>query len=186
MTSRSIRTAALLGALLLVLAACGGPDSAETTPTLPSLNHTTGDDTQASTTTTEAIDPEEALQQFTECMRENGFDMPDPVGGAIVNEFAAGDLEVFEAASAECDPILEAAFGEFELSPEQEAELRDQELAFARCMRDNGLDWPDPDPDNNTPIVIDADIDPEVLDAAITTCSTEAFGEDGGSIIMRP
>lgn len=190
MTLRPIRFLALLGAVALVVGACGG-EGAEPAPTLPSVNAAEAD--QSTTTTAPDIDPEEAFQLYSECMRENGIDLPDPGsvggegGGAI---FIGGgdetnfDFEAFEEAAAECDPILEDAFGEFEMTPEMEAEIRDQELAFARCMRDNGIDWPDPsgDPTGGVSIELPDDIDAEQMNAAMETCSKEAFGTDGGIV----
>jgi hypothetical protein len=184
--SKSIRRVALAGVLLLVVSACGGDTAGTTTPTLPTLNErTASEEGDATTTTTEAVDPEEAFQEYNECMSEYGFDMPDPGsgnGGVISIE---GDPEMdftaHEEAVAECDPILEAAFGEFELSPEQEAEMMDQELALAQCMRDNGVDWPDPDPSGNNMIELGDGIDPETINTAVDACMGDAFG--GGLVI---
>lgn len=184
--SRLIRAIVLAGALLLVLSACGGGTAGTTTPTLPTLSQETADeDAAAATTTTEAVDPEEAFQRYTACMQEQGIEMPD-VGsdgdGGVITIQGDGDMDfsAFEEAAAICDPLLEAAFGEFELSPEQEAEMMDQELAFAQCMRDNGVDWPDPSSDGSNMIELGDDLDPETVDAAIETCSKEAFGDIGG------
>ena len=178
----------LAGALLLVLAACGGDTAATTAPTLPTLSDETADASTEATTTTEAVDPEEAFQEYTQCMREHGIEMPDPStdsGGVIEIEADGGDLDfsAFDEAAAECDPILEAAFGEFALSPEQEAEMMDQELALAQCMRAEGIDWPDPTGDMNVMIDLGEDVDPDTLDAALNKCSKEAFGETGGLVI---
>ncbi len=179
----------LTGALLLVLTACGGDTAANTAPTLPTLEDTATEPQPEPTPTTEAVDPEEALQEFTQCMREHGIDMPDPSsgsGGVIEIEGDADGFmldDVFEEASAACDPILEAAFGEFELSPEQEAEMMDQELALARCMRAEGIDWPDPSGDGNVMIELGADIDPEAVNAALDKCTQEVFGDLGGIVI---
>lgn len=183
MSSLPIRLTALLGAVLLVLAACGG-DGTSTAPTLPTVN--AAETSDSTTTTTEAVDPEEAFQQYTECMREHGVEMPDPTsgdGGGVISIGAGGiDLEAMDAAAAACDPILEDAFGEFELTPEQQTEMLDQELAFARCMRDNGVDWPDPSGDMSGPVAIELpdNVDPEDLNAAMEVCSKDAFGTDGG------
>ncbi len=177
------RFAALAAATALVLAACGGTGDA-TSPTLPSLTDTTTAGEQ--TTTTVSVDPEEAMLEYTACMRENGVDMPDPSSGEG-GVFSIGgddlDFEAFEEASAACDPLLEAAFGDFELSPEQEAEFRDQELAFAKCMRDEGIDWPDPSPDGNPVIDLGSDDDPETLNEAMQACSKDIFGDSGGFIV---
>jgi hypothetical protein len=185
--SRLIRAIAFAGALMLVLAACGGDTADTTTPTLPTLTEEAADDVAATTTTTEAVDPEEAFQEYTQCMREHGIDMPDPTsgdGGGVISVGGEGmDIEAFEEAGAACDPILEAAFGEFELSPEQEAEMMDQQLAFAQCMRDNGIDWPDPTSDNSQMIELDDNIDPETVNAAMETCAPEMFDGSGGIIL---
>lgn len=184
---RLIRAIAVAGALMLVLAACGGDGADNTTPTLPMLNDQATEAEPDATTTTEAIDPEEAFQEYTECMREHGIEMPDPTsgdgGGVISIESESGDMEAFEEAGAACDPILEAAFGEFELSPEQEAEMMDQQLAFAQCMRDNGVDWPDPTSHNSHMIELGDDMDPETLNTAMETCAPEMFDGSGGVIL---
>ena len=186
MTMRSTRLLALIGTTVLALAACGGGSAADTSPTLPSLSQPTADAEPGTTTTTTAVDPEEAMQEYTECMREHGIEMPDfgSGSGGVVTLEADNEsgFEAFEEAAAECDPILKGAFGEFELTPEQEAEFMDQELAFAQCMRDNGVDWPDPTSSGNSMIELGDDLDPETVDAAIETCSAGMFGE-GGAII---
>lgn len=188
MIMRPIRLLALLGAILLGLAACGG-SSAATTPTLPSLGDTSAEGPAATTTTTAAVDPELAFQEYSACMREHGIDMPDPDtsgGGGVISIGGEGiDLEAMDEAAAACDPILAGAFGEFEMSLEQEAEIRDQELAFARCMRDNGVDWPDPTGDfGSGGVAIDlGDADPETVNDAMDTCSAEVFGSSGGFVV---
>ena len=176
------RYVALLGAILLGLAACGGSAADTTTPTLPSLAGSTPDaQADGTTTTTAAVDPEDAMLEYAACMREHGVDIPDP-GSEAGGSFAItldgdGNFDAFEEAAAACDSILEDAFGEFELTPEQEAELRDQELEFARCMRENGIDWPDPDPSGGGVIEfgLGDDVDPDEINAAMEACG-EVFG----------
>ena len=34
--------------------------------------------------------------------------------------------------------------GDFEIDPEREAEMREELLAFSECMREHGIDMPDP------------------------------------------
>lgn len=106
-------------------------------------------------------DPEfqDAMLEFADCMREQGIDMPDPSfeegGGAVVIGGPAGagdgppseaELEEMEAAQEACRPILEEVEGQLpEIDPEQQAEMQDRALAFAECMREHGIDMPDPD-----------------------------------------
>lgn len=175
---------ALPCAMLFVVAACGSATAGTTSPTLPSISDQSteaeaavGD--EATTSTTAAIDPEEAMQQYAACMRENGVDMPDPGSdGSIMIGGPDTDETSLDAAMAECDPILEDAFGDFEMSPEMEAEQRDMDLAFARCMRENGLEeWADPDSDGGMAITLDPDTDPDTVNAAVNVCSKQEFGE---------
>jgi hypothetical protein len=118
-----------LAAAGVLLGACGGTD---------------GDDAAAKT------DPEQAQLAFAKCMREHGIDMPDPkpaAGGGpsrVTFSSKAGDggPQKLDAAQKACQKHMRAAAPE--LSPEQEQKLRDAALAFARCMRSNGVDMPDP------------------------------------------
>lgn len=172
---------ALFAGLMLLLAACGSATAETSPPTLPSIETEPAAASDATTSTTEPVDPDEALQEHAACMREMGIDMPDPTrdGDSVVIVGEGADSEAFEAAMAECDPILEAAFGEFEMTPEQDAERLDMELAFARCMRENGVeDWKDPSSDGSVVIDIGPDDDTETLEAALATCSTEVFGDE--------
>ena len=79
-----------------------------------------------------------------------GIDFPDPrfggggglFGGGLAGlDFMSSD---FLDAMESCQSFLSAL--QPELNPEQQAEQREQEVAFARCMREQGLDFPDPDP----------------------------------------
>ena len=147
-------TARRLSALILgisMIAACGGGGDNDT-PEVASLDSATTADTEAdvTATTTEPLDPDEAMLAYTECMREHGIDMPDPQPAGPGGERGAIALEVdpsteeFEAAQTACEPIMEDAFGEIEVDPEREAEMREQLLAFTECMREHGIDIPDP------------------------------------------
>lgn len=175
---------ALLGALLVLLAACGSATADSTSPTLPSINEQAAEEdatsgSEATTSTTQTVDPDEAMQEYATCMRENGVDMPDPGSdGAIMIGGPDVDPANLDAAMAECDPILEAAFGDFEMSPEMEAEQRDLDLAFSRCMRENGVEeWPDPASDGSMTIELGPDSDQETVDTAIDSCSQQIYGD---------
>ncbi|HEY4332602.1 MAG TPA: hypothetical protein VGM78_08535 [Ilumatobacteraceae bacterium] len=66
-------------------------------------------------------------------------------GGVLT---ASGDVDPnsddYKAASAKCQPILDSAIGTIKIDPKVEAEQRQQMLDFAKCMRDHGIDMPDP------------------------------------------
>lgn len=129
--TRTTTAAALAGCVTaLALAACGSetPSSA---------------DTQAKR--------EAAQLKFARCMRSHGVNIPDPkpgpdggpgnirVGGPGKDSIAP---QAMQRADAACRKYLEAVAPK--LSPEQQAELRDQALKFAKCMRSHGVDMPDP------------------------------------------
>jgi hypothetical protein len=135
------RCAAGLAALgaSLTLAACGG-GSNDTTSTAAA-----GGDSAA-----RQAKLQEAALKFTRCMRRHGIDMPDPKAGQGGGGFTIGgpgadidpDDPAFQRAQTACEKILEEARPQ--LTPEQRAEQQEQALKFARCMREHGIDIPDP------------------------------------------
>jgi hypothetical protein len=95
-----------------------------------------------------AADEEERRRQFTQCMRDHGMDVddPDPNGGPGLRiRASAGAREAIKGSDAfkECQQYLPA--GKLaDLNPEQLEQVRQ----FAACMREHGIDMPDPDPNN--------------------------------------
>lgn len=170
----------LVVGVALVAAACGGAETDTASPTVPSLEAptTTAAGVPAAAVDDE-VDPEAAFLDFAQCMREQGIDMPDPDPNGAMVYGGRADFEAFEAAAEECDPTLEGAYGSFDATPELEAEMRDAELAMSRCMREHGIDMPDPDPANPGMIEFGGDLDTEAFEEALDTCSREAFGESG-------
>ena len=147
-------------ALLVVTsaAACGGGgDGTDGVATLGRDDEATDDDDgRGSGEALTDAEREDAMLEFTECMREHGVDLPDPEvsggpggggGFAITNEVnGPGEADAFEEAQEACGDILDDAMGDRpQLDPEEEAEMRDNMLAFAECMRDHGIDMPDPE-----------------------------------------
>lgn len=105
-----------------------------------------------------AQDEEQALK-FARCMRAHGIDMPDPqVGrsGAIemhVRSAGKGPVAGGPARGGPAPARMQAAVegcrkyapnGGKPPSPAEQQEMRDQALAFSRCMRSHGIDIPDP------------------------------------------
>ncbi len=156
----------LLG--ILALSACGGDTSGAGVASLEgnsSTKDTTKDDASSE-------DVEADLQKWVECMRDNGVDIPDPTtdddgnltlrppegggaggggGGASTDsqspdgETRVFDRETMDAAREECGDPPEGALGGFDRGngPDSQ-EFQDAALKFAQCMRDNGVDMPDP------------------------------------------
>jgi hypothetical protein len=147
------KTLALASALSLGLAACsaGARDDGVAT-----LGDAEGSGAKASASP--SVDPEDALAEFAECMRDNGIeDFPDPQidenGGITISGPAGGDegppsdqdIEDLEAAMEACQDLLPQGLGPGEISQEDQAAFQDAMLEYAQCMRDQGIDFPDPD-----------------------------------------
>ena len=111
-----------------------------------------GDSASDGSTAAAADRNRDALLKFARCMREQGLDFPDPVvsedGGEVRMRAApaAGtrlSAEKLRAAEAACAKYREAVTPP-KISEEERAKMREQALAHARCMREQGLDFPDP------------------------------------------
>ena len=129
-------------ALGLALTACGGDDDSDGVASLTdTAGQTTTDGGQASNGGS-AEDRQEAALEYARCMREHGVDFPDPVNGRFEFRNQRGDQRKLEEAQRACQSILRDAAPQ--LSEEQEAELREAAVDFAKCMREHGVDMPDP------------------------------------------
>jgi hypothetical protein len=218
--TRNVRAAMAIAALTLGLVACGrdalesaaGVDDVASLGTEPDTTtddtgttdntETTGDDSDGA-----PIDPDDAFLEYSECMRDHGIDMPDPVmvsadgnagpigaGGTtsgkvieIDNEFDPASDEFSEANEA-CGSILDDVMGDIEIDPEQEAAMREQMLEYAECMREQGIDYPDPQFNEGGGVTMSAgaiDMDMEEFEAANEVCG-EALGMGGFSVSVTP
>jgi hypothetical protein len=139
---------AVLGlGLALALAACGGsPDDDR----VASLGGDSKDGSGGSATSTTRRDPQQAALDFAKCMRSHGIDMPDPQideQGRITQRMGgpgskAPDPKKLEAAQKAC-----GAPGGGDGPAQIDPKARDAMLAYAKCMRDQGIDMPDPGAD---------------------------------------
>lgn len=108
----------------------------------------------------------EAALRYAECMRRHGVDVPDPSpgeGGIVLRGPGPnGNTAAFERAQEACRKHLEDVRPP-ELSEEEERELREQALRHARCMREHGVDMPDPTfgEGGKVQMKIEGGIDPE-------------------------
>jgi hypothetical protein len=140
---------------------------------------------------TPSTDPEQAMLDFAECMRNEGIDMPDPEPGGGITMSAGdragdNDPDALQQAQETCQPLLEASMANIERDPEREAEMREQMLAFAECMREHGIDMPDPEFDENGGVAIqvgsaDGDQGPDEDEFEE---ASEACGQEGGAIAI--
>jgi hypothetical protein len=145
------RRPALLGGLLIVLlvlvvlagAGCGGGSESSGVANV----ETEGGNAPAETTTPSTEETEQAMLRFAQCMRDQGIDYPDPAPDANGNlrlrpPTGNVDQEQLESAQEACQEHLEGVIQP--RSEEDETEFQDALLKYARCMRDNGVDVPDP------------------------------------------
>lgn len=104
-----------------------------------------GSSSEGSGGPTDRARDDKAELAFARCMRENGVDIPDPGAGNGPQRIRLDPKispQVVQRATRECRD--RTGGGPQELTPEQREEFRDRALAFARCMRANGVDIPDP------------------------------------------
>lgn len=177
-TSRGSKKVRIL-LLLSIFSACtiGGEES-QGVVTIESTTETT--------TVDEEITFEEGVLDFAQCMREEGINFPDPTfdidGNPQFDNLEIENEEEFESAFENCEDILRNALPEqFDLDPEVEAALVDASLEFSQCMREQGIDFPDPKPGEFGFFAFrDADIDftSEAVQNAFEICQPENPLED--------
>ncbi|QWF81710.1 hypothetical protein [Amycolatopsis sp. CA-230715] len=112
---------------------------------------------------------EDKRRAFAKCMREHGVDMPDPQPGGQGQtlKIEAGDEGKMKAADDACRKLLPNG-GEMKKPDAKELdEMRKQ----AKCMREHGVDMPDPDPEKpGMRVAGKAGDDPAKMEAAAKAC----------------
>lgn len=109
------RLALLAAAAVVLVAGCGGSGDSQG---IASLEAATGDST-STTAAGEAVDSEQAMLDYAQCMRDNGVDMEDPdfttdagggmgAGGRLGFDMSQYDTSdpTFQAASEACQEIF--------------------------------------------------------------------------------
>ena len=172
-TSRSSKKVKLLVFVAVFTACTIGGEESQGVVTIDSTTQTTIVDEETTF--------EEGVLNFAQCMREEGIDFPDPTfdidGNPEFDNLEIENEEEFETAFESCEDILRNALPEqFDLDPEVEAALVDASLEFSQCMRDQGIDFPDPKPGEFGFFAFrDADIDfsSEEVQEAFEICQPE-------------
>ncbi len=133
-----LRLAIGISAIALIVAACSSGDDSSDVATLTSI-----DDSPVAEIVDSAND-EQALIEFSACMRDQGVDFPDPIvdsDGYPRFDFAnPEDIDrdaLFEAGEA-CREYLEGVV--LGLPDFDTAEFNDTFLEYATCMRENGFE----------------------------------------------
>ncbi len=162
-------TGLVLGAALL-LAGCGAKDdnaSKVASITTPSNTGT------ATAENSSGKSDEDKMREFAKCMREHGVDMPDPkpAGDGKAATLGIGgdgaDMGKIDAAQKACKQFLPNGG---EMKPPSAEEL-DKMRKEAKCMREHGVDMPDPDPTGKGAMRVGGPgDDPAKFEAAAKAC----------------
>jgi len=194
----------LLAALLIVtLAACTQaagadiPTAGESQETAPAganpvlvdeadvANPTVG---ESQGTASEPVDEADATLVYAQCIRDNGYpEFPDPIPGRGIvlrrDQGMSFNDPRYLAAQEACQHLRPPGMGGGGFAGDP-AEGMEMMLAFAQCMRDNGVPgFPDPSPEGGRMTIgPDADINPNSasFQAAFQACA----GHIQGGIMM--
>jgi hypothetical protein len=186
MRTRTVAAAVALGTTMLALtglAACGRAASG-------SQIATAGGKSSASAHPSASVDPQEQARQFAQCMRDHGVDMPDPEtvdgaggdGGGVRITVSGAPGAGMDAAMEACKDKLPDGGTPPSMDPQQQEQLR----AFAQCMRDHGVDMPDPDPNSGALRITQSGAAPQfgpddpTFKAAQEACQDKLPGSNGG------
>lgn len=138
----------LLTVLALVAAACSSNDDSDGVATLEGSDTTLSE--VVDNTTDDEVDTEQAMLNFTQCLRDEGLEFQDPEmdadGNLNFRQLAEGaedlDREAlrvgFEACQTELEGITLRGGGI------DRTAIQDTLIEYAACMRDNGYDMEDP------------------------------------------
>jgi hypothetical protein len=106
------------------------------------------------------VDPQAAFLAFAACMREHGVDMPDPQfqtgpnGGGSLSVTVNGDPNTggddpVKKADEACRHLIQGVTLGQGNGPGMDPATQEALLKFSACMRDHGIDMPDPQFDGN-------------------------------------
>jgi hypothetical protein len=89
-----------------------------------------------------------ALLQYAQCMRDHGVNMPDPQfsGGGVkmtMREDKGADPQKQQDAQKACQKYQDQVEPP-SMSEDQQKKMKQAALKNAQCMRDHGIDFPDP------------------------------------------
>lgn len=147
-----MKTVSLVIAVVLIAAACGDDGADSGVASIDDVVTTAPTEAEATQPVEETNSDEDSVLEFAACMRDRNIDFPDPIVDAEGNvgfdfEALGGltqlDENELESAFEACVPLLAGVSFGFERI--FETEFQDDVVVFAGCMRENGIDMPDPD-----------------------------------------
>jgi hypothetical protein len=115
-----------------------------------SAKHSSSTATAAASTARTADAIAQARVKAVSCMRSQGINIPDVGVGRgqvlqVLRVIATYPQAKVDAAAKACAPEIRQAFpNATSLSPQQQAQRRQEAIVFAQCMRAHGINYPDP------------------------------------------
>jgi hypothetical protein len=171
---RSAAAAFVVALLALALSACAPDDAPGVASAGDGKEETQTEDGKSEELT--AAEQDDMARKFASCMRDNGIDMPDPdtEGGLSVasGTAEAGSMEEMDAAFEACKEFMPNGGEAVKMTPEDLEAQRE----FAKCMRDQGMDMPDPDPNGGMIAAGSVGDDIEAFEAALEACNEAGAG----------
>ena len=146
-----------------------------------------GVDTTTTTITSEELSLVDSELLLAQCIRDNNYELEDPKKpGDLRRILTPIFIEMNQEEQQELYSIIEICADEYDIpldareeaTPEQQAQLLDAELEIAQCIREKGLDVPDPTNENGLrdtlpQYVITGVISAKDLRAMVRECITE-------------
>jgi hypothetical protein len=173
--------AVIAAAAALTISACGSSSSSSSSTSIQALS--------AGTTTPNAVKLLPARLAAVRCIRAHGINVPDPgTTRQSVLKMAEALASVppvkVQAATKACAAQIKLAFPNLAALTPAQRELRVQEVdAFAACMRQHGINFPDPSSAaaNSSASLqqIQADSNSPAFKAATPTCKTVMLKDTG-------
>ncbi len=145
------------------------------------------DTTTTTITNSEELSWVDAELLLAQCIRDNNYELADPKKpGDLRRILTPIFIEMNQEEREELYSIIENCADEYDIpldardqaTPEQQAELLDAELEIAQCIREKGIDVPDPTSENGLrdtlpQFVITGVISANDLRAMVRECITE-------------
>lgn len=179
---RRARRAAMLPALglLIALSACGSDSDAEADA-----------GTSLAAAEDSADDWDQHVLDFYQCLRDEGLDVEDPEPSSQSGDgktqrriLDLGELDPDDPKVKAAMETCEESVGPLDqgFDPDKMADTESL-VKFTECMRENGIDMPDPAPDGSLTVPEGTDIESEEFQAASEEC--REFLSGGGIRITR-
>jgi hypothetical protein len=176
--------AGLLLALALATGACNGGDKGDGVASL-------GDGKATATTSPGGSgDLKQLALAYARCMRQHGINVPDPkvdAAGRVAQQMPSDigpEDPKFKAANQACKQYLPNGGAPEKVDPQ----IQQHMLAYARCMRQHGINIPDPTPGEGIDVDGSNGVNPEdpKFKAADQACEQHMPRGGGGRVDSGP